>query len=68
MRYKLLRLVPRFAASIQYAFRVYGPLERPAYVFDHFRVTWAERAENFDQRFGTLTRAKCILGSLRSPI
>ena len=52
VRYKLL---PRFANGIKHAFRVYGPLGSAAYVFDHFRVTRAERAESFDQRFGTLT-------------
>ena len=45
VRYKLLRLVPRFAAAIKNAFRVYGALGAAAYVFDHFRVTWAERAK-----------------------
>ena len=67
MRYKLLRLVPRFAAAIQYAFRVYGPLGAAAYVFDHFRVTWAERAENFDQRFGTLTEGQVYSWQLAQP-
>ena len=41
VRYKLL---PRFANGIKHAFRVYGPLGAAAYVFDHFRVTRAERA------------------------
>ena len=58
VRYKLPKLVPRFANGIKNAFRVYGPLGAAAYVFDHFRVTRAERAESFDQRFGTLTEGQ----------
>ena len=64
VRYKLL---PRFAAAIKNAFRVYGPLGAAAYVFDHFRVTWAERAENFDQRFGTLTEGQVYPWQLAQP-
>ena len=67
VRYKLLRLVPRFAAAIKNAFCVYGPLGAAAYVFDHFRVTWAERAENFDQRFGTLTEGQVYSWQLAQP-
>ena len=67
MRYKPLRLVPRFAAAIKNAFRVYGPLGAAAYIFDHFRVTRAERAENFDQRFGTLTEGQVYPWQLAQP-
>lgn len=40
--------------SVQY----YGLLAAAGYVFDHVRVSRAERAERFDERYGTMTAGK----------
>jgi len=60
-------LVPRFATGIKNAFCVYGPLGAAAYACDYFRVARAERAEGFDQRFGTLTEGQVYPWQLAQP-